>query len=81
MNSSYSGKEYTYTLTARKPGGEGYVFAYIKDRPLSGQTAGYERFINKIASCQKKNSMSCISIFSEPIEETSDDIFLKTAES
>ena len=42
---TYSGGEYTYTITAKKPGGEGYVFAYIKDRSLSDQVPGYERFI------------------------------------
>lgn len=41
----YSGAQYTYKLTAKKPGGEGYVFAYIKDRQLSDQVPGYERFI------------------------------------
>lgn len=41
----YSGKEYTYTITAKSPGGEGYVFAYIKDRQLSDQIPGYQRFI------------------------------------
>lgn len=41
----YSGKEFTYTITAKKPGGEGYVFAYIKDRTLSDQVPAYERFI------------------------------------
>lgn len=42
---TYSGGEYAYTITAKKPGGEGYVFAYIKDRQLSDQFPGYERFI------------------------------------
>jgi len=41
----YSGKEYTYTITAKKPGGEGYVFAYIDGRPLADQMPAYERFI------------------------------------
>lgn len=41
----YSGNEYTYTITATGAGGEGYVFAYIKDRTLSDQVPGYERFI------------------------------------
>lgn len=42
---TYSGGEYEYTLTTQKPGGEGYVFAYIKNRQLSDQFPGYERFI------------------------------------
>lgn len=42
---TYSGDEYTYTLTAKKPGGEGYVFAYIKDRELTDQVPAYARFI------------------------------------
>jgi len=42
---TYSWGEYTYTLTTKQPGGEGYVFAYIKDRQLSDQFPWYERFI------------------------------------
>ncbi|MCX6825442.1 MAG: VCBS repeat-containing protein [candidate division SR1 bacterium] len=42
---NYNGNEYTYMLSAKKPGGEGYVFAYIKERALSDQTPGYEKFI------------------------------------
>lgn len=41
----YSGNEYTYTITATGAGGEWYVFAYIKDRTLTDQVPGYERFI------------------------------------
>lgn len=41
----YNGNEYTYTITATGAGGEWYVFAYIKDRTLSEQVPGYERFI------------------------------------
>lgn len=41
----YTGNEYTYTITATGAGGEGYVFGYIKDRALSDQIPGYQRFI------------------------------------
>lgn len=43
----YSGKTYTYTLTSKQPGGEGYVFAYIAttQRALSEQIPGYQKFI------------------------------------
>jgi hypothetical protein len=42
---TYSGTEYVYNITAKKPGGEGYIFTYIKDRTLTDQVPGYERFI------------------------------------
>ncbi len=44
---SYSGTEYIYTVTANATGagGEGYVFAYIKDRQIADQSPWYERFI------------------------------------
>ncbi|MEI7557827.1 MAG: hypothetical protein WCJ45_03160 [bacterium] len=37
---SYSGTEYIYTVTANATGagGEGYVFAYIKDRQIADQS-------------------------------------------
>ncbi len=41
----YTGKEYAYTIAATGKGGEGYVFAYIKDRALTDQMPWYERFI------------------------------------
>ena len=41
----YSGTEHIYKITAKKPGGEGYIFAYIKDRQLSDQVPAYARFI------------------------------------
>jgi predicted RNA-binding protein with TRAM domain len=33
----YTGKEYAYTITTTGKGGEGYIFAYIKDRSLTDQ--------------------------------------------
>jgi hypothetical protein len=42
---TYSGGTYEYTLTSESPGGEGYVFAYVANRPLTEQSPGYERFI------------------------------------
>ena len=41
----YSGNEYIYTVTATGAGGEWYIFAYIKDRALTDQVPGYQRFI------------------------------------
>ncbi len=41
----YTGTEYTYTLNATSPGGEWYIFGYIKDRTLSDQIPWYEKFI------------------------------------
>ncbi len=42
---TYSGGTYEYTLTSESPGGEGYIFAYVANRPLTEQSPGYERFI------------------------------------
>ncbi|MEI6774305.1 MAG: hypothetical protein WCL18_05995 [bacterium] len=52
---SYSGNEFSYTITATGAGGQGYVFAYIKDRALDDQTPGYERFIIQESILPKEN--------------------------
>jgi len=52
---TYSGQTSTYTLTAKKPGGEGYTFAYIQNRQLSDQMPAYERFIVQESVLPKEN--------------------------
>ena len=41
----YTGGEFTYTITSKKPWWEWFVFAYIKDKELKDQIAGYQKFI------------------------------------
>lgn len=55
----YTGKQYTYTITTTGAGGEWYIFAYIKDKVLSEQVPGYERFIiqNSVLPKEKLNVM------------------------
>lgn len=42
---TYTGQTYTFTLQGKASGGEGYVFAYIKNKELSQQMPGYQKFI------------------------------------